>query len=70
VRLGCTSPDLALLRLYCHELDEERLWEVMTAMALHDKVTWHYSFIRLLRLLISLLSKRRVAFQLQEMSGC
>eukprot|EP00775_Hariotina_reticulata_P010826 gene10824-10983_t len=38
VRLGCASPDLALLRLYCYELDEERLWEVMTAMALHDKV--------------------------------
>eukprot|EP00879_Flechtneria_rotunda_P010046 GHRR01010504.1.p1 GENE.GHRR01010504.1~~GHRR01010504.1.p1 ORF type:complete len:561 (+),score=231.07 GHRR01010504.1:1227-2909(+) len=38
VRLGCTSPAGALLRLYCHELDEERLWEVMTAMALHDKI--------------------------------
>jgi hypothetical protein len=38
VRLGTASPQEALLRLYCVDLDEERVWEVMTAMALHDKV--------------------------------
>ena len=38
VRLGTATPDEALLRLYCADLDEERVWEVMTAMALHDKV--------------------------------
>jgi stage III sporulation protein SpoIIIAA len=37
-RLGTASPDEALLRLHCVDLDEARLWEVMTAMALHDKV--------------------------------
>lgn len=38
VRLGCASPEGALLRLCCSDLDEERLWEVMSAMGLHDKV--------------------------------
>jgi len=37
-QLGLPSPDGALLRLYVSELDEERLWEVMSAMGLHDKV--------------------------------
>jgi hypothetical protein len=37
VRLGTAAPGEALLRLYCADLDEERVWEVMTAMALHDK---------------------------------
>jgi hypothetical protein len=37
-RLGTASPEDALLRLHCVDLDEARLWEVMTAMALHDKV--------------------------------
>jgi hypothetical protein len=27
-----------VLRLYASELDAERLWEVMSAMGLHDKV--------------------------------
>ncbi|KAF8054898.1 ycf45 [Scenedesmus sp. PABB004] len=39
VRLGAESPEGALLRLHVAELDEERLWEVMSAMGLHDKVT-------------------------------
>jgi hypothetical protein len=38
VQLGTASASEALLRLYCVDLDEERVWEVMTAMALHDKV--------------------------------
>ena len=38
VRLGANFPTTALLRLHCWELEEERLWEVMSAMALHDKV--------------------------------
>lgn len=38
VRLGLASPEGALLKLHCYGLDEERLWEVMTAMALNDKV--------------------------------
>lgn len=39
VRLGLATPEGALLKLHCYGLDEERLWEVMTAMALNDKVT-------------------------------
>jgi hypothetical protein len=39
VRLGLPSPEGALLRLHASELDEERLWEVMSAMGLHDKVS-------------------------------
>jgi hypothetical protein len=38
VQLGTDSPEDALLRLHIADLDEERVWEVMTAMALHDKV--------------------------------
>lgn len=38
VRLGLHSPEGALLKLHCYGLDEERLWEVMSAMALNDKV--------------------------------
>ena len=38
VRMGTIAPEEALLRLHAVDLDEERLWEVMTAMALHDKV--------------------------------
>jgi hypothetical protein len=38
VRLGLRGPEGALLRLHCADLDEERLWEVMSAMGLHDKV--------------------------------
>ncbi|KIZ04304.1 Uncharacterized protein MNEG_3650 [Monoraphidium neglectum] len=37
VQLGTDSPEDALLRLHIADLDEERVWEVMTAMALHDK---------------------------------
>jgi hypothetical protein len=36
--LGLSSPESAVLRLYASELDAERLWEVMSAMGLHDKV--------------------------------
>lgn len=39
VQLGLPSPDGALLRLHVSELDDERLWEVMSAMGLHDKVS-------------------------------
>jgi hypothetical protein len=38
LQLGLSSPDGALLRLHASELDDERLWEVMSAMGLHDKV--------------------------------
>ncbi|WIA34853.1 hypothetical protein OEZ86_013151 [Tetradesmus obliquus] len=38
VRLGLAGPEGALLRLHASDLDEERLWEVMSAMGLHDKV--------------------------------
>lgn len=38
VQLGLPSPDGALLRLHASELDDERLWEVMSAMGLHEKV--------------------------------
>jgi hypothetical protein len=42
VRLGLSGPEGALLRLHCSDLDEERLWEVMSAMGLHDKVIQTY----------------------------
>jgi hypothetical protein len=40
VSLGLPSADGALLRLYASDLDDERLYEVMSAMGLHDKV-WY-----------------------------
>ncbi len=37
-QLGMAGPQHALLRVHAYELDEDKLWEVMTAMALQDKV--------------------------------
>jgi hypothetical protein len=37
-----------MVRLHCSDLDEERLWEVMSAMGLHDEVILRFAWVVLL----------------------